>query len=375
MKWRVIAAVTAGLAVASCGGNPFGNAPECDSNPLAGGPGCPEPVAPTPPTTPPPPEQPTEGPGSLPGTVTPSANTPITRFEARSGDTGNGYAEGFTFNADTNTYTVDNLAFDGGNVYGAPASPLAPAFVTSLGQYRVYEAAAVVNDPQTGQPIDQFEHKLLAGVSRTGRTEFAIVRTGAYQGYGFGGFVMRRNDNFVRPPNQPSGPNQAAYAGNYAAIRDFNGIGGLEYATGTMNIDIDFSDFNAGDAVKGTVRDRQIFDRDGNNITANILAAMDAKFDPDDVAAPRTQLPTLVFAVGPGAINANGEIGGVLDSSIVDFRGGRATVSRFEAGNYYGVVSGPNADEVVGIIVVEAEDPRIDGVTVRETGGFILYRP
>ncbi|NEX47768.1 hypothetical protein [Pseudotabrizicola algicola] len=367
MKWRVIAVLGAGLAVASCGsgGNPFGNAPQCGGNPLAGTP-CPDPTPPDP--TPTPPE---DGPGGLPGTETPSAATPIIRYEDVSDDTGNGYAQGFTFNAADNTYTVDNLAFDGGNDYrkrlGQP--------VDRLGGYEVYEAAAEVRDPQTGALIPQFEHKLLAGVSRSGRTEFAIVRTGAYRGYGFGGFVMKRNDNFVRPPNPPSGANQAAYSGNYAAVRDFDGASGLEYATGAMTIAIDFNDFNRGDAVKGTVSNRQIFDANGTNITARVLEAMDAKFDRDDKAPATRELPTLVFAVGPGAINANGEIGGLLDSSVIDYNGDRARVVTYEAGKYYGVVSGPNADEVVGVIVIEAEDPRIDGVTVRETGGFILYRP
>ena len=53
-------------------------------------------------------------------------------------------------------------------------------------------------------------------------------------------------------------------------------------------------------------------------------------------------------------------------------------MTAYEAGNYYAVISGDatqgGADEVVGIIVVEADDPRSDGVTVRESGGFILYR-
>lgn len=367
MNWRVIAVLGAGLAVASCGsgGNPFGNAPACGGNPLTGAP-CPDPVTPEPAPTPP-----EDGPGGLPGTVTPSADTPITRYEDVSESTGNGFAQGFTFNVADNTYTVDNLAFDGGNDYakrlGQP--------VDTLGGYQVYEAAAEVRDPQTGVAIPQFEHKLLAGVSSTGRTEFAIVRTGAYKGYGFGGFVMKRNDNFVRPPNPATGPNQAAYSGNYAAVRDFNGASGLEYATGTMNIAIDFNDFNRGDAVKGTVTGRQILDANGTNITGRVLAAMDLKFDKDDKFAASRELPTLVFAVGPGAINANGEIGGLLESSVLDHNGDRSRVVRYESGNYYGVVSGPNADELVGIIVIEAEDPRLDGVTVRETGGFILYRP
>ncbi|MFN4153653.1 MAG: hypothetical protein ACK4HF_03280 [Paracoccaceae bacterium] len=368
MNWRVIAALAAGLAVAGCGGNPFDNAPECGGNPLAGGPGC------TPAPTPTPTPTPEGGPGALPGTPAPAANTPITRYEALDEGTGNGYAQGFTFDAVSNTYTVDNLAFDGGNDYrkrlGQP--------VDRLGGYEVYEAAAEVRDPQTGVAIPQFQHKMLAGVSSTGRTEFAIVRTGAYRDYGFGGFIIRRNDTFVRPPTTPDIPRderQAAYSGNYAAIRDFKGRSGLEYATGTMEIAIDFEDFNRGDAVKGSVRNRQILDANGNNITASVLAAMDAKFDKNGTGPGSTQLPALLFKVGPGAINANGEIGGLLDSTVFDYNGDRPRVVGYEAGNYYGIVSGPNADEVVGVIVIEAEDPRIDGVTVRETGGFILYRP
>ena len=50
MNWRVIAALAAGLAVASCGGNPLNNTPECDENPLAP---CPPAPPPTPPTEPP----------------------------------------------------------------------------------------------------------------------------------------------------------------------------------------------------------------------------------------------------------------------------------------------------------------------------------
>lgn len=359
MNWRVIAALAAGLGVAGCGGNPFGNAPECDSNPLVA-PDCP------PPTTPGDGDGDDDGPGSLPGTPSPSADTPIIRYEDVDTGTGSGFAQGFTYNAEDNTYTVDNLAFDGDNEYrkriGQP--------VDQLGEFEIYEAVATVEDPQTGTPIPQFEHKLLAGISESGRTEFAIVRTGAYRGYGFGGFVMKRNDNVVLPTTQ-----QAAYSGNYAAIRDFDGASGLEYATGTMTIAIDFDDFNAGDAVTGSVTGRQIFDSDGANITSEVLAAINAKFDENGIGPGAQQLPTLVFAIGQSTIDANGEIGGLLDSTLVDYNGNLPTLVQYEAGNYYGVVSGPDADEVVGVIVVEAADPRVNGVTVRETGGFILYRP
>ncbi|MFN7222457.1 MAG: hypothetical protein ACK4MS_00390 [Paracoccaceae bacterium] len=353
----MIAALVAGLAVAGCDGNPLGNKPECGGNPLPGGPEC----------------IPSGGlPGAegevpaLPGTTAPGAATSILRYEDLDTGTGNGYAQGFVYNPLSNTYTIDNLAFDGANTYRKrPGQP-----VDTLGGYQVYEASATELDPQTGVPIPQFQHRLLAGISATGRTEFAIVRTGAYRGYGFGGFVLKRTGGVVLPTTQ-----QAAYSGNYAAIRDFSGASGLEYATGTMEIAIDFEDFNAGDAVRGSVSNRQIFDANGTNITASVLAAMDAKFNPSAIGPGSTQLPTLVFKVGPGAIDSNGEIRGLLDSAVVDRRTIIPTVTTYETGTYYAVVSGSNADEVVGVIVVEAEDPRLGGVTVRETGGFILYRP
>jgi hypothetical protein len=336
MNIRLVAPLAL-LLLAACDGNPFLVEPEPD-------------------------------PEELPGTENPSPNRGIIRVEPRgeagSETEGNGFAEGFTYDAGTDTYTVDNLGFDGANAYERGTQ------VASLGSYNVYEATATEIDPQTGVAIPQFQHRMVAGVSTSGRTEFAIVRTGAYRGYGFGGFVLKRNDGVTLPTTQ-----QAAYSGDYAAVRDFNGVGGLEYATGDMTIAIDFEDFNAGDAVRGQVTNRQVFDINGNNITSTILAAMDEKFDPDGVAGASTELPTLNFKVGPGVIDANGEIRGFLESAVVDYAGTRPQVVVYEEGNYYAIVSGPDADEVVGIIVVEAEDPRLDGVTVRETGGFILYRP
>ena len=49
-------------------------------------------------------------------------------------------------------------------------------------------------------------------------------------------------------------------------------------------------------------------------------------------------------------------------------------MSTFETGNYYAVMSGDQANEVVAVLVVTADDPRYSNVTVRETGGFILTR-
>ena len=337
MSWRLISAVSVAFVVASCGGNPFNNAP----------------------VDPPPPTPPGGSVSELPGTPAPSAATAITRYEAEDGS-GNGYAENITYDAATNTFSVDNLGFDGDNAY-SQSNLAATDMGVRLGQYRVYEAAPIVQDPLTGRPIQQFEHRLLAGVSRSGNTGFALVRTGAYVGYGFGGFVLKRDVGVTLPT-----VGQAAYYGNYAGIRDFEGRGGLEYTSGDMTMAIDFEDFNDGNAVQGQIRNRRVYDLNGTDITQTILDAWIA--DPD---VAQTVMPTLVFTVGPGVIDANGELQGGLSSAIVNSEG---ALEEYEAGNYYAIVAGDDAEEVVGIIVVESDDPRSEGVTARETGGFILYR-
>jgi hypothetical protein len=151
---------------------------------------------------------------------------------------------------------------------------------------------------------------------------------------------------------------QALYAGEYAGVRVFNGAGGLEYSTGLMEIAIDFNDFNEGNAVRGVIYDREYFDIEGNSIPTgtgiNDIPDADVRFE-----------------VGPNSITTNGEITGGLSSFTVNEDG---AVEIYESGTYYGVIGGPNADEVVGVVVLTGEDPRADNVDFQETGGFILYR-
>ncbi len=337
-------AVMACLVLAACDGNPFGD-----------GAGTPDP-----------------GPGnasvsSLPGTENPTATGDITRSEARNkgpegGEVyGNGFAEGYRYDAAGDTFTVDNLAFDGGNVYARSTT------FPTVGPAGVYEASATYEDAQTGAQIDQFSYRALYGESRTGRTKFAIVRTGSYVPYGFGGFIYSRDGGVVLPTR-----GQAQYTGQYSGLRDFNGRGGLEITSGDMDMAIDFNDFNPdesgtgnGAGIQGSITNRHVFDLDGNDITASVLAEINDVKNPD---FDLTELPTLVFKVGPGVLDNNGEAEGHLDSTI--FSNGKA--EGFEDGRYYAVIAGRNADEVAGVIVVTSD---LNGVTVRETGGFILYRP
>jgi len=291
---------------------------------------------------------PDPNPNLLPGTQTPTSTGAIERYEEEDGS-GNGYAQSITYDAGADTFTVDNLAFDGDNTYAR--DDMVPTLGGPAGNpFRVYENAGVYNDDVTGAPIQQFMHRAIYAESTTGTTRFAIVRTGAYIDYGFGGFMYQRDGSVVLPKN-----GQAAFTGDYAGLRDFDNAGGLEYVTGDMTMAIDFEDFNAGDAVQGHVNNRQIFDINGTNITAVYSAALGV-----------VSLPSLNFTVGPGVMDENGELTGELTSFV--------GTDAHETGFYYAVLSGAGADmEVVGVIVVSSDSPLIDS-GVRETGGFILYR-
>lgn len=292
--------------------------------------------------------------GALPpGTTNPSAATGITRYEAKD-DSGNGFAKIFTYNSANDTFLVDNLAFDGANTPFTRGTAAG-----SLGRFAVYEGPTSYPDDVTGAPIGQFTHRAIYGVSDSGKVELAIVRTGAYVDYGFGGFVYQRNGGVALPTT-----GQALYSGQYAGLRDFQNRAAIEYVQGDMAMAIDFEDFNDGNAVRGSVTNRKVFDVNGNDITADIMSAM---------GSTETVLPTITFDVGPGVMTGNGEMTGDLGSYTTDSSG---AVTTFERGKYYAVVSGDNAEEVVGILVAETQgnDPR-GSFTTRETGGFLLTRP
>ncbi|MDK3018001.1 hypothetical protein [Pseudodonghicola flavimaris] len=298
-----------------------------------------------------------------PGTPSPSAATAIYRSEPtsdESGYEGNGYASDISYNSKTDTFTVDNLAFDGDNEYarGDKVGSLA-------GKYAVYEADTQYTDPENDKPVNQFTHRAIYGVSRNGNTEFAIVRTGAYAGYGFGGFIYQRNNDVVLPST-----GQALYNGVMAGMRDFRGAGGLEYSTADIEIAIDFDDFNAttggrGDAVTGTISNRKIFDINGNDITRTVLNRIETA---EDITL--RSYPVATFNVGPGVMDDNGEILGTVQSYYTNSSGDTAV---FETGNYYAIVSGKKANQIVGIVVLEnSVDPIAE--TVRDTSGFVVYR-
>ena len=357
---RIAAIVLASVMLTACGGD--------GTNPFIQDTTVTDPTTPTDPTNP-------IADGRLPpGTVSPKPNAGIHRSEKRGEvageDYGNGFATNVKYDAKNGTFDIDGLGFDGANIYkrGVNVSSLGPAHSA----YAVYEAAALYPDSITGTPINQFTHRAIYGADAAGTVEFAIVRTGAYVGYGFGGFVYQRNGSVVLPAT-----GQATYSGDYAAVRDFKNRGGLESADGTIRGDIDFNDFNAanglrGDAVKAAVTERHIYDINGKDITESVLDALTVEY-----GIKYAKLPVLTFKIGPGVMDDNGEITGDAFSTLGTPDGDKI----YENGKYYAVMSGNHTDadtsddKIVGVIVTEStEDKRFKNVTVRETGGFIVAR-
>ncbi len=296
-----------------------------------------------------------------PGTESPQPDTTIFRKEPLDGDSGNGFAQGVRYNSEDDTFFVDNLPFDG----SGDTPYVRGEAVGSLGEYAVYEAVNQYPDTLNGAPINQFTHRAIYGVSRTGQTEFAIVRTGAYVQYGFGGFVYERNGTVSLPTT-----GQGLYNGKGAGLRDFNGRGGLEYTTSDVQFVIDFDDFNEGagrdeGAVSGFVFNRRIFDISGNEVTNDVLERLNEANN-----SSLTAIPTINWVITPGSLDQNGELTGDVFSRFSTDAGDPV---EYETGKYYGILSGDNASELVGVIVTENDlDPISEGV--RETTGFTIYR-
>lgn len=348
-----IVALAAGVALSACGGgNPF-NTDDTGTGTGTGTTGTPGITSDS---------------GVPPGTQTPTPDAGISRSEPSStanGKTGNGFATNLTYDGTTDTFSVDNLAFDGDNTYTRVTGS---NFVNNVSDYAIYEAAAQYPDAQTSNPINQFTHRAIYGESATTGNKFAIVRTGSYVDYGFGGFVYQRQGGVTLPTS-----GQALYTGRAQGLRDKNGAGGLQYTSADMSIAIDFNDFNPttgvrGDGVQGSITNRKIFDINGNDITDNVVGSI--RSDLNLTAAQLPGIPNAYFKVGPGVLDANGELTGEIFSQYLDSSNQAQT---FETGNYYAIVGGDNADEVVGVFVLETTvDPSAG--EVRDTSGFILIR-
>lgn len=303
-----------------------------------------------------------------PGTDDPSLNAGIFRYEARDGD-GGGLVTEVAYNSGSDTFFVNNLAFDGANVYQRDTD------VPTLRNYRVFAADEQTDDFLTGAAVGQIvPYRAVYGVSNNRvdgdpRTSFAIVRTGGYVPFGFGGYVYERNGGTVLP----SQGGQATFSGNYAGIWVLDGAGGLGYVTGDMSLDIDFEDFDENAGVKGLINNRFLRDDEGL------------------VLGPLENV-RWVIEEGVMTLDENGEILTQVFTTRVDTEGAQSV---FFSGTFDGLLAGDltrgDGGEVVGVVKMEASAvldgtglagltgftiPDGDGtsVTIQETGGAILYR-
>jgi len=190
-------------------------------------------------------------------------------------------------------------------------------------------------------------------VSTNSISPFAIVRTGAYVDYGFGGFIYTRTGGVSLPTSA-----KRAIAARSQAFAISKARAGLQYSRENIDITIDFDEFN---------------DTTGTEMTADAIAAIN-----DDADANLTAIPTATFTVGPGVLDDNGEVTSEVTSFFGDNEG---TAVALETGNYYAVMSDDRTDanvtddQIVGVVVTTSTVGQPDGVTVRDTGGFIVARP
>lgn len=313
--------------------------------------------------------------GIPPGTVSPSPESSLFRSEPRVSnpdgeDAGNGFATGIAYDSESDTFSVDNIAFDGDRPYtrGTVVSSLNSSVPGASGEFQVYEGPTTAIDSASGEQVSQLTYRAVYGVSRnrvrdtdgtvtdTPATQFAIVRTGSYTDYGFGGFIYQR-DSDVNLPNSL----QATFSGKSGGLRDFSNRGGLQYTTADVRVDVDFDDFNdgdeiRGDGVKGRIFNRRVIDLNGQDITNQVATTLG-----EDV----TSIPDAVFIVAPDVLDNNGDLVTDLQSQLP---GGGI----YEEGKFYAIVSGDSPDEIVGVFVLET-DTGID-IRSRDTGGFIVYR-
>ncbi len=315
----------------------------------------------------------------------------LVRTEELDLETGAGFAEDFFLDGTEDTLEIDNLAFDGLNVYTRGANVDTPK-LSDLGTIGVYHGDETVPDFLTGNPVPQFvDHVALynesdviipgdeeAGVPDLPRTSFAVVRTGRWTDIpNPGGFIYQRAGGVTIAET-----GQATFTGDYGGLRIYDLRNRMDVVEGDVTINIDFDDFNALDGVAGTISNRQAYTPDGELLPTTNL---DNIFDQDLSVYPAgttredlVQLPDVEFKVriSGESIAADGEISGEVENYYVDPNSGQLT--EYEQGEYFAIIAGDttveDGGEVVGVVRMDAPVPLVPGLTVQETGGFIATR-
>ncbi|CUH78582.1 hypothetical protein [Tropicibacter naphthalenivorans] len=148
------------------------------------------------------------------------------------------------------------------------------------------------------------------------------------------------------------------FTGEYAAVRTVQADSGtdIQYVAGTVTLNVDTTQADGANAVSGNIDDRTFFDANGALI-AELTNA-------NEVYLSLSDIDYTDWTIGSASAIASGS--------------GTTTVT----GTWDGILTGPNGEEIAGIVVLEGDQPvGIDPVTggyteveVREAGGFIAAR-
>lgn len=185
--------------------------------------------------------------------------------------------------------------------------------------------------------------------SDSGEAQAGAVGTNEYVDFGFGGVTAQRTRASINLPSR----GEYVYTGEYAAVRIFDErqpgapSPGVQYITGTAELEVDVLDFDETGAIEGLIFNRELFDVNGNPLGSlnDFISLATAEIDRDT----RT-------------IGQSSAFGLTLDAS-------RAQIT---SGDWAGVFAGPNGEEIAGIVVLEGTTGTATGSgTVRETGVFV----
>ena len=249
---------------------------------------------------------------------------------------------------------VDNIPFDG--------TAVLPYVTEEAGQsslrvkpvqagVRLFDAQDTVIDEVSGATITQLNYLALYGQSRSGATEFVIVKTDGYIGEGFGGHIVQGNSfdyndqavTYSRPE-----ASQARFDGRYDGFivstsnpDDFP----LTQSRGDVVLVVDFDDFNDKAGVVFYVSNRQAVAKVHREVGYNIVYT-------EQIA----QLQDISTKVGSGTVDENGK----FDVEIFG-------IDQSENGTVEGYFAGEIPTESVGVL-------RLTGQGYVETGGFFAYR-
>lgn len=243
-----------------------------------------------------------------------------------------------TYDESSDEVVLNNLPFDGDdNVYARNAG-------VDLGNgYGAYENAEGNED-------------YYAVFRRTDYSQVAAAGTNGYIGFGFGGVGAQRLSG---AGSLPETEEAYLFTGEYAAVRTYLDPGSgseIMYVTGDSQLRVDIEDFDNIGAVEGLVVNRRFFDDAGVELTE--LAGSDY-----------ISMATSEIDFDNWTINS---------SDAVAVQNGQPGPS----GNWSGLFTGPNGEEVAGIVVLEGSGAyAVDETTgeyinadTRETGAFIAER-